>query len=111
MLLMHRLLLLLLALTLLGSAARGDDPDAQFRQGLAAFNDAAYARARAAWEPLAERGNARAESALGYMYYSGRAAIRDGARAAELFHKAADQGEPTAQSFLAVMYFESDGVP
>jgi TPR repeat protein len=37
--------------------------------------------------------------------------LRDSARAAEFFDRAADQGEPTAQLFLALMYFKADGVP
>jgi TPR repeat protein len=45
------------------------------------------------------------------MYYSGRGVPRDSARAAEFFQRAANQGEPTAQLFLAQMYFKSDGVP
>jgi hypothetical protein len=36
---------------------------------------------------------------------------RNSARAAEFFQRAADQGEPTAQLFIAQMYFKSDGVP
>ena len=56
-------------------------------------------------------GDARAQAGLGYMYYSGRGVERDNARGAELFHRAADQGEPTAQLFLGMMHFHSDGVP
>jgi TPR repeat protein len=45
------------------------------------------------------------------MYYTGRGVSRDSARAAELFQRAADKGEPTAQAFLAVMHFQADGLP
>jgi TPR repeat protein len=45
------------------------------------------------------------------MYYSGRGVPRDSGRAAELFRPAAGQNEPTAQLFLALMHFKSDGVP
>ena len=100
----------LLLLFLLG-AARADDADKTFRSGLAAFNQSAYTDARAAWVPLAEAGDARAQSALGFMYYSGRGVPRDSARAAEFFQRAAEQGEPTAQFFLSMMVFKSDGVP
>jgi TPR repeat protein len=100
----------LLVLFVVG-AARTDDADKAFRSGLAAFNEGAYAGALAAWGPLADAGDARAQSALGFMYYSGRGAPRDSARAAALFRQAADQGEPTAQLFLSMMIFKSDGVP
>jgi TPR repeat protein len=92
-------------------AGHTDDADKAFRSGLAAFNEGAYAGALAAWGPLAEAGDARAQSALGFMYYSGRGASRDSARAAALFRRAAEQGEPTAQLFLSMMIFRSDGVP
>jgi TPR repeat protein len=90
---------------------RVENADGAFRSGLAAFNEGAYAAARAAWGPLARVGDARAQSALGFMYYSGRGVPRDSTRAAELFLQAAEQGEPTAQLFLSMMVFKSDGVP
>src|SRR5579871_4324022 len=85
--------------------------DAAFREGLAAYNAGSYARTLSAWEPIAKAGDARAQAGLGFMYYSGRGVPRDSARAAELFRLAADQNEPTAQLFLALMHFKSDGVP
>ncbi len=90
---------------------RAGDADAVFRHGLAAFNEGAYAGARADWVPLAAAGDAKAQSGLGFMYYTGRGVPQDSARAAELFERAAEQGEPTAQLFLSVMNFKSDGVP
>ena len=103
-------LCLFLAHALLGPAY-GEGADATFRSGLSAFNQGIYDRAQAAWGPLAAAGDARAQSGLGFMYYSGRGVARDSARAAEFFDRAADQGEPTAQLFLALMYFKADGVP
>jgi uncharacterized protein len=104
--------LVILVLTLfLPPSARADVADAAFRNGLTAFNEGSYARAQAAWVPLATAGDARAQTGLGFMYYSGRGVPRDSGRAAELFERAAEQGEPTAQLFLALMYFKSDGVP
>jgi hypothetical protein len=107
---MRLLPLLALALLLIGPA-RAEDADTTFRHGLDAFNAARYDRASAVWGPLAAAGDARAQSGLGFMYYSGRGVERDSARAAELFNRAAEQGEPTAQLFLALMYFRSDGLP
>jgi uncharacterized protein len=107
---MWRFLILTVALLLTGPAG-ADVADAAFRNGLTAFNEGDYARAQEAWFPLAEAGEARAQTGLGFMYYSGRGVPRDSARAAEFFQRAAEQGEPTAQLFLAQMYFKSDGVP
>jgi TPR repeat protein len=96
---------------LLPGLARADAADAAFRNGLTAFNDGSYARALEAWIPLALDGEARAQTGVGFMYYSGRGVTRDSMRAAEFFQRAAEQGEPTAQLFLALMYFKSDGMP
>jgi TPR repeat protein len=107
---MRRFVILIIALLAPG-LARAEVADAAFRHGLAAFNDGSYARAQEAWVPLARAGDARAQTGLGFMYYSGRGVPRDSVRATEFFQRAAEQGEPTAQLFLALMYFKSDGVP
>jgi TPR repeat protein len=106
-----RCFIILIVALLLPASARADVADAAFRAGLTAFNEGSYARAQAAWVPLATAGDPRAQTSLGFMYYSGRGVPRDSVRAAELFQRAAEQGEPTAQLFLAQMYFKSDGVP
>ena len=106
-----RCFIILIVALLLPSSARADVADVAFRNGLTAFNEGSYARAQAAWVPLARAGDARAQTGLGFMYYSGRGVPRDSVRAAEFFARAAEQGEPTAQLFLALMYFKSDGVP
>jgi TPR repeat protein len=108
---MLRSTILLLVLLLLPGVTGAADADAAFRDGLAAYNEGSYARARAVWEAIAAAGDARAQAGLGFMYYSGRGVPRDSIRAAELFRLAAEQNEPTAQLFLALMHFRSDGVP
>ena len=102
---------ILIVALLLPPLARADVADVAFRSGLTAFNEGSYARAQEAWVPLARAGDARAQTGLGFMYYSGRGVPHDSVRAAEFFQRAAEQGEPTAQLFLALMYFQSDGVP
>jgi TPR repeat protein len=106
-----RCFFILIVALLLPGLARAEVADTAFRNGLAAFNDGSYARAQEAWVPLARAGDARAQTGLGFMYYSGRGVPRDSVRAAEFFQRAAEQGEPTAQLFLALMYFKSDGMP
>src|SRR5258708_7363173 len=106
-----RCFIILIVALLLPPSAHAEVADAAFRNGLTAFNEGSYARAQEAWVPLARAGDARAQTGLGFMYYSGRGVPRDSVRAAEFFQRAAEQGEPTAQLFLALMYFKSDGVP
>ena len=82
-----------------------------FRAGLEAYNAHDYGRARAIWTDLANRNDAKAQSGLGYMYYTGLGVAQDSPRAAEWFYRAANQGESTAQFFLALMHRAADGVP
>ena len=86
---MRCFVILVLAL-LLPASARADVADAAFRNGLAAFNEASYARAQEAWVPLATAGDARAQTALGFMYYSGRGVPRDPQRARKLWRRACE---------------------
>jgi uncharacterized protein len=62
-------------------------------------------------EPLAERGDARAQSLVGLIYYVGRGAMRDDAKALAWLRLAADQGDPAARFRLGLMYSEGHGVP
>jgi len=61
--------------------------------------------------PLAEQGDARAQSLLGSIYYTARGDLRDDAEAVKWFGLAAAQGEATAQFRLGLMYSEGQGVP
>ena len=53
---------------------------------------------------LAESGNAKAQSNLGYMYAKGEGVPKDAAEAVKWYRKAADQGDAKAQYNLGVMY-------
>lgn len=88
------------------SAALADS----FRDGLRAYNLEDFATARSIWLMLAKRGDARAQSSLGYLYYEGRGVAHDAQAAAKWFYLAATQDEPTAQSFLCGMHLDGDGV-
>ena len=84
---------------------------ADFQDGLDAHNRGDYATALREWKPLAERGNARAQHELGYMYAKGQGVSRDYAKAASWFHKAAEQGHALSQKFLGDMYKRGRGLP
>lgn len=82
-----------------------------FRDGLHAYNIHDYTRAWAIWDRLADRDDAKAQAGLGYLYYAGLGVAQDSRRAAEWFYRAANEGETTAQFFLALMHRNADGVP
>jgi len=85
--------------------------DMTFREGLRAYNMHEYGRAWVIWGRLADRGDAKAQAGLGYLYYAGLGVAQDSRRAAEWFYRAANKGETTAQFFLALMHRNADGVP
>jgi hypothetical protein len=59
----------------------------------------------------AERGNAKAQNALGTAYGDGQNVPKDEYKAVEWFQKAADQGDAWGQYNLGLMYFHGRGVP
>jgi uncharacterized protein len=82
-----------------------------FADGLSAFNTGDYAAAYSIWLPLAEQGDANAQSSIAYLFHEGKGVRRDSGTAAKWYYLAANQGEPTAQSFLCEMHMRGDGVP
>jgi TPR repeat protein len=61
--------------------------------------------------PLAEQGNAEAQTALGLMYDAGHGVPQDYIEAVKWYRCAANQGFTDAQDSLARMYFNGWGVP
>jgi TPR repeat protein len=79
--------------------------------GAAAYNRGDYATARRLWLPLAEGGNAEAQTMLGIIYEGGHGVSQDYAAAVTWYRRAADQGHPDAQFYLACMHDFGKGVP
>ena len=79
-------------------------------KGERAYNAGDYAKALTDWLPLAERGNASAQSNLGVMYHNGEGLKQDTARAFLLYSLAAKQGHAGAQSNLGNRYSRGQGV-
>ena len=77
----------------------------------AAYQDGDVATALRLSRPLAEQGDARAQSLLGLIYYNGRDVTRNEPEATKWFRRAADQGDATAQFHLGAMYSTGRGVP
>ena len=59
----------------------------------------------------AQRGDARSQTVLGFMYATGRGVPQHFVNAVEWYRRAAEQGEPTAQYLLGLMYDKGQGVP
>jgi TPR repeat protein len=80
--------------------------------GYTAYQKGSYGTALRILRPLAENGDARAQSTLGLLYYrGGRGVRRDDAEALKWFRLAASRGDAVAELNLGLMYAEGRGVP
>ena len=95
-----------LALGLFSAAVAGPLED-----GKAARERGDYAAALRLLRPLAEGGNAEAQSHLGGMYSDGQGVGQDYVQAVNWFRKAAEQGRARSQGRLGSMYEFGLGVP
>ena len=82
-------------------AAQSFKPD--YYAGDAAYMKKDYATALRHFRPLAKRGHARAQNALGWMYRDGRGVTRDCKEALRWYRKAAKQGNAAARYDLAAV--------
>ena len=94
-------LLLLAALAPAQSAPRGEG----------AYRSGDYPRAARRIGPAAERGDARAQGYLGFMYQYGRGVPQSYPLAIYWYRRGAEQGNPVAQHLLGLMYDKGMGVP
>lgn len=103
---------LVAALALVASVAAGAEeaPDA-LAPARAAFEDRDYAHALELALPLAEAGDARAQTLIGIMERSGLLGIVDAPEAVRWFGLAAGKGDPAAQFNLGLMYYEREAAP
>ena len=84
---------------------------ASFRQGVSAFNRQEYLLASQNFFPLAEQGDAAAQTYLGFMFETGRGVPRNYTEAAMWYRRAAEQGDGLAQYSLGLLYDKGQGVP
>jgi TPR repeat protein len=105
----RRFLLALLAVAF--SAAATPVAAGSLSRGTAAFHRGDYIRAFRELAPLAERENATALGLLGFMYEHGFGVPLAYDAAADLYARAAIQGNPFAQAMLGLMYDKGHGVP
>ncbi len=102
----YRLILLLLMSTVHVPAARADP----FAAGLRAYAAHNYVLSAEIFLPLAEQGDARAQTYLGVMYLRGQGVPQNFQVAAYWLHLASEAGLPAAQYFLGLMYDKGQGV-
>ena len=72
--------------------------------GAVAYEAGDYDKARRIWQPLAEKGDARALRGLGKMYEKGRGVDRDFETALKWYRPAAEKGDAESQYRLSVGY-------
>lgn len=77
----------------------------------AAFDERDYANALELLLPLAEDGNAEAQTLIGVMYRTGLLGMPDHDEAALWFESAAQQGHADAYFNLGLMYFQHELLP
>lgn len=75
------------------------------QEAVSLFQKGEYEKAVPVFIAEADKGNARAQNALGYCYYTGYGATKNYKLAAELFTKSANQGYPMAQRMIGTMYY------
>jgi TPR repeat protein len=80
-------------------------------EGFAAYQRGEYRTAHRLWLPLAQRGDVRAQGALGGLYADGRGVPQDYVEAVKWFRLAAAQGLAVAQYALGMLYRNGQGVP
>ena len=100
-----RSIVLLLALGLSGPVLAGPREDAN-----AAYQKQDYTAALRLFRPLADQGDADAQTMLGFMYQHGLGVPQDYAQAVKWYRLAADRGYARAQDFLGFMYDTGFGV-
>jgi hypothetical protein len=83
----------------------------RMRIAAGAYERKEFARAIAEWRPLADQGNAEAQTLLGAMYWQGEGVPRDHKEAARLYLLAAEQGYARAQYDIGFMYGFGEGIP
>jgi TPR repeat protein len=88
---------LIVAAQILGSAGAFAGP---WEDGMAAYNRGDYVPAIRLFRPLAEQGNAKAQSVLGVMYRRGQGVAHSSVRAFLWFSRAAARGDEQAKAEL-----------
>ena len=84
---------------------------AGFDEGVAAYKRGDYETALKEFRPLAEQGDAVAQTNVGTMYSNGKSVPQDHVEAVKWWRKAAEQGYADAQFNIGAMFNHGWGVP
>jgi uncharacterized protein len=104
-------MILLFFLTFALSACSTPDPSkASFEEGMEAYTRGDYKAAVDKWQALAKKGDAAAQTNLGYLYYEGKGVPQSYPEALKWYNVAILQGYPEAMFNLGVAYAEGKGV-
>jgi TPR repeat protein len=95
----------------LAAPALAQTLEEQMRRAAGAYERKDFATAVSIWRPIAEQGNAEAQTLLGAMYWSGEGVPRDHREAAKWYLRAAGQGYARAQNNIGFMYGFGEGIP
>lgn len=79
--------------------------------GVDAYARGDFAAALEIWKPLAEEGNAVAQTNIASMYANGEGVSLDNGEAAKWYRRAAEQGNAMAQYNLGYLYRSGESVP
>jgi len=82
-----------------------------YEKGLDLFERGDYQAALFAWQPLAEKGDANAQNALGWLYNEGKGAGLDFGQAFKWYMLAAEQGNVHAHYNLGFLHEHGNGTP
>jgi len=99
------------ALLLIAVPAGAQSLEERMKGAAGAYERKDFAAALAVWRPLAEAGNAEAQTLLGAMYWSGEGVLRDHKQAAYWYLRAAEKGYARAQNDIGFMYGLGEGIP
>lgn len=95
---------------MLGLATAAFPADNPMQEVRAALNEQDYAKALSLLEPLAEAGDAAAQSQLGVLYAQGLGVEKNADRARQLFERSHEQGNAFGAYNLASLYATGNGV-
>jgi len=82
---------------------------ANFAAGQKRYDAGDFAGALQEWQPLAEKGEARAQGQIARLYYRGEGVGRDNTKALEWARKAVAGGDAAGQLVLGVLYYWGKG--
>jgi TPR repeat protein len=99
------------ALAVFAAPAGAQSLEERMKSAAGAYERKDFAAAIAVWRPLAETGNAEAQTLLGAMYWSGEGLLRDHKQAAYWYLRAAEKGYARAQNDIGFMYGFGEGIP